>query len=85
MPKLQLDETIELPMEQRPIRVSRDIETFLLATLRALTPKQRPAAKRAIIAVYQSGKQMEYGQWIAKYRAEIDAAITTLKPEKVVA
>jgi hypothetical protein len=85
MPKMQLDETIELPMEERPIRVSRDVETFLLATLRALTPKQRPAAKRAIIAVYQCGKQMEHGQWITMYRERIEEAVDVLKAEKVIA
>jgi hypothetical protein len=78
------DESVELPLETRPIRVSREVEQYLRAKLISLPAKQRPAAKRAMLEFYQSGLQMEHGQRIAEYERRIAAAIESVS-EKVTA
>lgn len=65
----------KLPMESRPLRLSPEVARAVEKHLAPLNGKNLEKAQAAILAVYQSGRQMTCEQWVEAYE---DAIITAL-------
>lgn len=65
----------KLPMESRPLRLAPEVQKVVEARLRPLSGKKLEAAQTAILAVYQSGRQMPHEHWMREYDQAITNAI----------
>jgi hypothetical protein len=65
----------KLPMESRPLRLSPEVAKHVEHALAPLSGKKLEVAQAAVIAVYQSGRQMTSEQWVVAYEEAIITAL----------